>query len=104
MFDDFVAQHAGAFADDALTRQEGHSFEFTELHDEYLRLFEKATERVLEVAGGTREEFMTECRDALRGGQAEEHEQWFLDATFAAVDYETFYRTMAAAGEKRRKK
>lgn len=41
-----------AFADDAETRDEGHSFEFTELHNEYLRLFEKATERVLEVARG----------------------------------------------------
>ncbi|KAH8054478.1 hypothetical protein JL722_8826 [Aureococcus anophagefferens] len=55
VFDDFVAQHSGAFADDALARTEGHSFEFTELHEEYLRLFEKATERVLEVCGGTRE-------------------------------------------------
>ena len=54
VFDDFVNEHAAAFANDAETREEGHSFEFTELHGEYLRLFEKATERVLEVAGGTR--------------------------------------------------
>ena len=67
VFDDFVNEHAAAFANDAETREEGHSFEFTELHGEYLRLFEKATERVLEVAGGTREQFAAECRAALRG-------------------------------------
>ena len=67
VFDDFVNEPAAAFANDAETREEGHSFEFTELHGEYLRLFEKATERVLEVAGGTREQFAAECRAALRG-------------------------------------
>ncbi|KAH8050000.1 hypothetical protein JL720_15469 [Aureococcus anophagefferens] len=85
VFDDFVAQHSGAFADDALARTEGHSFEFTELHEEYLRLFEKATERVLEVCGGTRE-------------------RWFLDAAMAALEYEAFYDTMVRAGERRRKR
>ena len=105
VFDDFVATHAGAFADDAMTRTEGHSFEFTELHEEYLRLFEKATERVLDVNGGSRDAFMRECRAALKGGEAPpEAEGWFMDAVMAALDYETFYGTMARAGEKRRKK
>ena len=103
VFDDFVAQHSGAFADDALARTEGHSFEFTELHGEYLRLFEKATERVLEVAGGTREQFAAECRAALRGGARPDGERWFLDACLAALDYEAFYETMARCGRKRRK-
>ena len=75
VFDDFVAQHSGAFADDALARTEGHSFEFTELHEEYLRLFEKATERVLEVCGGTRERFARECRDAFRRGGVPDDER-----------------------------
>ena len=119
-----MAQHSGAFAEDALTRTEGHSFEcsaqrivrfdgrdgtprhprrFTELHGEYLRLFEKATERVLEVAGGTREQFAAECRAALRGGARPDGERWFLDACLAALDYEAFYETMARCGRKRRK-
>ena len=121
-----MAQHSGAFAEDALTRTEGHSFEcsaqrivrfdgrdgtprhprrFTELHGEYLRLFEKATERVLEVCGGTREAFMSEVRDAFRSGRrGDDVEQWFLDATIAALEYEVFYETMAAAGRRRAKK
>ena len=124
VFDDFVAQHSGAFADDALARTEGHSFEFTELHEEYLRLFEKATERVLEVCGGTRERFARECRDAFRRGGVPDDERrapprpggrararaeprarrWFLDAAMAALEYEAFYDTMVRAGERRRKK
>ena len=103
VFDDFVNEHAAAFANDAETREEGHSFEFTELHGEYLRLFEKATERVLEVAGGTREQFAAECRAALRGGARPDGERWFLDACLAALDYEAFYETMARCGRKRRK-
>ena len=103
VFDDFVNEHAAAFANDAETREEGHSFEFTELHAEYLRLFEKATERVLEVAGGTREQFAAECRAALRGGTRPDGERWFLDACLAALDYEAFYETMARCGRKRRK-
>ncbi|KAH8043938.1 hypothetical protein JL721_12996 [Aureococcus anophagefferens] len=66
VFDDFVAQHSGAFADDALARTEGHSFEFTELHEEYLRLFEKAT-AALEVCGGTRERFKASAATPSRG-------------------------------------
>ena len=105
VFDDFVNEHAAAFANDAETREEGHSFEFTELHGEYLRLFEKATERVLEVCGGTREAFMSEVRDAFRSGRrGDDVEQWFLDATMAALEYEVFYETMAAAGRRRAKK
>ncbi|KAH8066200.1 hypothetical protein JL722_616 [Aureococcus anophagefferens] len=103
VFDDFVAQHSGAFADDALARTEGHSFEFTELHEEYLRLFEKATERVLEVCGGTRERFARVPRRVPRGVPDDERRapprpgarprarsrarRWFLDAAMAALEY-----------------
>lgn len=104
VFDDFVNEHADAFANDAETGEEGHSFEFTELHGEYLRLFELATERVLEVTGGSHEQFAKECRAALRGdGARPDGERWFLDACLAALDYEAFYATMVRCGRKRRK-
>jgi hypothetical protein len=84
-------------------------FEYTELHNSYLRTFEKSCSWVVELNGGTDAQFQRECQQALLGNIPEEMAsnqdtfQWFLDALLAALDYKTFHRTMCKAAKKSKK-
>ena len=64
VYEDFIMTYCHEFADAAESSAsgEGHKIEFSELHGEYLRLFEKTCEFVLEANGFSKERFMNECQ------------------------------------------
>jgi hypothetical protein len=94
VYEDFICLHSETFygADEEDADGGGHKIEFTELHQEYLMLFEKTCEWVIEVNQGSPEKFAKECEQAVKGGMPDflkddESFSWFVDALMAALDY-----------------
>ena len=107
VYEEFVLANCELFEEDesAPVERAGHRIEHTELHNEYLRLFEKTLEFVLEANGATPAQFARECQDALaRGAMPEGCDEWFVEAMLGALDFDQFYRIMVAAARKRKRK
>ncbi|KAJ1449499.1 hypothetical protein M885DRAFT_622492 [Pelagophyceae sp. CCMP2097] len=98
----FKRKHATAFP--ATRSNSGaveHALAHTQLHADYLALWEAEVDAVLRAEGVSLGDFVAQARSALQGDFTalfEEHEHAeFVDALLAALTFEHFFEVMAGA-------
>mmetsp|Transcript_76239 Transcript_76239/g.217841 ORF Transcript_76239/g.217841 Transcript_76239/m.217841 type:complete len:126 (+) Transcript_76239:258-635(+) len=76
----------------------GHSHALTATHRAYCEHFEKMAEWAIEVEGGDPKVFFAGCERAVAGElnslQQDPDVAWFMDAVFAALDFDQFVTIM----------
>jgi hypothetical protein len=98
----WVRDHVNSFkhaaAQEAKTGEIENELKFTELHEEYLSLFESLLEQFIAQEHSSSAEFFSECQDALNDQYCalfEEHEfHGFAEMLASAVQYEAFLAMM----------
>ncbi|CAM9205591.1 unnamed protein product [Heterosigma akashiwo] len=75
-----------------------HKLEFSDIHSEYLELFERGLESYIDEQGLTIQDFWSACQDAISDKYCaifEEHEHhWFVEFLLSSIDYQNFFKMM----------
>ena len=103
IFQDFVDEHAASFLEEDVDPSDGtgHSHALVNIHKAYLEKFESSAEWIIDVEGGDAKIFFAACERAAAGSlHLDAEAEWFLDAIFAAMDFQQFLRLMKEAAER----
>ena len=75
-----------------------HKLEWSELHQQFLGIFEEQISDFLDTRGVCRQTFYSQCEDAIEDRYTalfEEHmHHWFVDALLSSMSYEHFFSMM----------
>mmetsp|Transcript_3308 Transcript_3308/g.4656 ORF Transcript_3308/g.4656 Transcript_3308/m.4656 type:complete len:131 (-) Transcript_3308:177-569(-) len=103
-FEEFAEQNAEVFEDIAECKAQErssmeHKLEYTECYQRFIDTFQQNIMDFIVQEGGTEEEFLKECQDALNNDPTSKDAQ-FLNALLALSEYTVFHSMML--GEARR--
>ena len=95
--EEWCNEHCDSFS---LTESE-HKLEYTSIHEEFCRIFEKKITIILEEGGHSVDEFWQKLTKAADGDETLFNESFLLQCLAAIVDYEQFVCTMRGLNEVR---
>mmetsp|Transcript_8159 Transcript_8159/g.10805 ORF Transcript_8159/g.10805 Transcript_8159/m.10805 type:complete len:150 (+) Transcript_8159:29-478(+) len=99
--DNFLDEKAHIFrevAEEKAPEDEEHKLEYSQIHAEYLKIFERILEEYIDDQGCTIQDFWMACKDAIEDKYCalfEEHEHhWFVDSLLVSLEYQKFFELM----------